>query len=38
MTKEECIKEKYYSEKYFFYSEDGGIYDKDTGEKIANWK
>lgn len=38
MTKEECIESKYFPEEYFCYSEDGNIYDRDTGEIVAIWK
>ena len=35
MTKEECLEYGYYSEEYFFYSNDGLIYDIETGEPVA---
>lgn len=37
MNKSECIESQYYADEYFTYGEDGAIYDRDTGEKVARW-
>ncbi len=37
MKKSECIESQYYADEYFTYGEDGAIYDRDTGEKVARW-
>lgn len=37
MTKKECLEDGYYSEEYFVYSNDGWIYDKETGENVARY-
>jgi hypothetical protein len=37
MTKKECLEQGYYSEEYFFYSNDGWIYDRETGENVAKY-
>lgn len=38
LTKEECLKQRFYDEKYFVYHADENgylsIYDRETGEKI----
>ena len=42
LSKEECLKQKYYDEKYFVYRADENgylsLYDKETGEKIKTLK
>lgn len=35
MTKKECLEQGYYSEEYFVYSNDGWIYDRETGEPVS---
>lgn len=37
MKKSECIKDRYYAVEHYTYAEDGGIYDRDTGEQVARW-
>lgn len=37
LTKAECLEQRYYSDDYFTYSDDGYIYDNETGERVSYW-